>query len=52
MHFGEAMSFGHRAHEERSARVLREITEQVREAVQALSGQEYVDAFAGSSGAG
>lgn len=51
VHFGDPMSFGERAHEERSSRVLREVTEAVREAVQALSGQEYVDAFAGSSGA-
>jgi hypothetical protein len=28
--------------------VLREVTETVREAVQALSGQDYVDAFAAS----
>jgi 1-acyl-sn-glycerol-3-phosphate acyltransferase len=52
VHFGAPLLFGHRAHEERSARVLREVTETVREAVQALSGQEYVDAFAGTSGAG
>ena len=38
-----------RAGEERSARVLREVTETIREAVQALSGQEYVDAYAGST---
>jgi 1-acyl-sn-glycerol-3-phosphate acyltransferase len=52
VHFGPPMLFGDRAHEERSARVLREITETVREAVQSLSGQEYVDAYAGTSGAG
>ena len=34
------------AEDERSARVLREVTETIREAVQALSGQEYVDAYA------
>jgi 1-acyl-sn-glycerol-3-phosphate acyltransferase len=51
VHFGPPMLFGDRAHEERSVRVLREVTETVREAVQALSGQEYVDAFAGGSGA-
>jgi 1-acyl-sn-glycerol-3-phosphate acyltransferase len=49
VHFGEPLHFGHRAAEERSARVLREITETVRHAVQQLSGQEYVDAYAASS---
>jgi 1-acyl-sn-glycerol-3-phosphate acyltransferase len=47
--FGTPLYFGDRAAEERSARVLREVTETVREAVQQLSGQRYVDAFAGSS---
>jgi 1-acyl-sn-glycerol-3-phosphate acyltransferase len=47
--FGAPLRFGHRADEERSARVLREVTDTVREAVQALSGQTYVDAFAASS---
>jgi 1-acyl-sn-glycerol-3-phosphate acyltransferase len=47
--FGAPLHFGDRAAEERSARVLREVTETIREAVQALSGQSYVDAFAGSS---
>ena len=37
--------FAGRAEQERSARVLREVTETVREAVQELSGQDYVDAF-------
>lgn len=46
VHFGAPMTFGHRAAEERSARVLREITETVRASVQQLSGQDYVDAFA------
>lgn len=50
VHFGAPLSFGDRGHEERSSRVLREVTETVREAVQALSGQEYVNALAGSSG--
>ncbi len=49
VHFGAPLHFGDRAGEERSSRVLREVTETVREAVQALSGQEYVPAFAGSS---
>lgn len=46
--FGAPMYFGDRASEERSARVLREVTESVRRAVQALSGQEYVDSYARS----
>lgn len=50
VHFGAPLQFGHRADQERSSKVLREITEAVREAVQALSGQEYVDAFARPSG--
>jgi 1-acyl-sn-glycerol-3-phosphate acyltransferase len=46
--FGEPLDFGHLAGAERSSRVLREITETVREAVQKLSGQDYVDAYARS----
>jgi 1-acyl-sn-glycerol-3-phosphate acyltransferase len=46
VHFGAPMHFGDRADEERSSRVLREITETVRTAVQSLSGQRYVDTFA------
>ena len=47
--FGEPLSFAGRTADERSARLLREVTDEVRVAVQRLSGQEYVDAFAGSS---
>lgn len=47
--FGAPLHFGDRAGDERSSKALREVTETVREAVQQLSGQEYVDAFAGSS---
>ncbi|MEO9140538.1 MAG: lysophospholipid acyltransferase family protein [Jatrophihabitans sp.] len=43
--FGAPMHFGHLAESERSARVLREVTEQIRTAIQQLSGQEYVDTF-------
>ena len=50
VHFGEPLSFAGRADEERSARVLREVTDTIRVAVQELTGQEYVDAFAGSAG--
>lgn len=46
--FGAALHFGDLADQERNARVLREITETVREAVQQLCGQEYVDTFASS----
>lgn len=48
VHFGAPMLFGGRAAEERSSPVLREVTETVREAVQSLSGQSYVDSFAPS----
>ena len=48
VHFGEPLDFAARAGQERSARVLREVTDTVREAVQKLSGQDYVDSFAGS----
>ena len=40
--------FSHLADQERSARVLREITETIREQVQLLSGQEYVDTYGSS----
>jgi 1-acyl-sn-glycerol-3-phosphate acyltransferase len=49
VHFGTPLHFGDRAAEERSSRVLREVTETVRNAVQELSGQDYVDVYAGSS---
>lgn len=52
VHFGAPLDFSHRAGDERSSRALREVTETVRHAVQELSGQEYVDAFAASSTAG
>jgi 1-acyl-sn-glycerol-3-phosphate acyltransferase len=49
VNFGAPLDFSGREAEERSARGLRAITEQIREAVQALSRQEYVDTYAGSS---
>jgi 1-acyl-sn-glycerol-3-phosphate acyltransferase len=49
VHFGTPLHFGERSGEERSARVLREITDTVRKAIEAMSGQEYVDSYAGSS---
>jgi 1-acyl-sn-glycerol-3-phosphate acyltransferase len=48
VNFGSAMDFAHLRDQERSARVLREVTEQVRAEIQRLSGQEYVDTFASS----
>jgi 1-acyl-sn-glycerol-3-phosphate acyltransferase len=50
VNFGEPLEFAGREGDERSARQLRAITEQVREAVQALSGQKYLPSYAGSSG--
>ncbi len=47
--FGAPMDFSGRPEDERSARKLREVTEAIREAVQALTGQEYVDSYAPSS---
>ena len=49
VHFGAPLYFGDRADQERSSRVLREVTEIVRAAVQELSGQEYVDGYASSA---
>lgn len=49
VHFGAPLHFGDRAAEERSARALREVTETIRAAVQELSGQDYVDRYAGSA---
>jgi 1-acyl-sn-glycerol-3-phosphate acyltransferase len=49
VHFGPPLDFSGREADERSARRLRAIAEQIREAVQALSGQEYVDTYAGSA---
>jgi 1-acyl-sn-glycerol-3-phosphate acyltransferase len=49
VHFGPPLDFSGRAADERSARSLREVAEQIRAAVQALSGQEYVDAYASTA---
>ncbi|MDT4913812.1 MAG: 1-acyl-sn-glycerol-3-phosphate acyltransferase [Pseudonocardiales bacterium] len=48
VHIGAPLRFGELSAQERSSRVLREVTESIRTAVQKLSGQEYVDAFASS----
>jgi 1-acyl-sn-glycerol-3-phosphate acyltransferase len=47
--FGAPLLFGDRAGEERSSRVLREVTETIRVAVQELSGQEYAGSYASST---
>lgn len=49
VHFGEPLDFSGRAGDERSARSLREVAEQIRVAVQELSGQQYVDAYASTA---
>ncbi len=49
VNFGAPLDFSGRAEDERSARRLREITETIREAVQKLSGQEYVDTYASTA---
>jgi 1-acyl-sn-glycerol-3-phosphate acyltransferase len=43
--YGAPLYFSGRAEQERSARVLREVSETIRAAVQELSGQEYVNAY-------
>jgi 1-acyl-sn-glycerol-3-phosphate acyltransferase len=52
VHFGLPMDFSGREADERSARKLRSITEEIRAAIQTLSGQEYVDRYAGSGATG
>ena len=52
VHFGVPMDFSGREADERSARRLRLITEEIRAAIQTLSGQEYVDRYAGSGATG
>lgn len=49
VNFGAALDFSGRAGDERSARKLREITEEIRAAVERLSGQEYVDTYASAA---
>ena len=46
VHFGTPLDFSGRPEDERSARVLREVTETIRTAVQALSAQEYIGMYA------
>ena len=47
--FGAPLDFSGRPEDERRARVLREVTETIRLAVQDLSGQDYVDTYASVS---
>lgn len=47
--FGPPLDFGGRPEDERKARVLRDVTEAIRAAVQELSGQEYVDQYASTA---
>ena len=48
VHYGPPLSFPGRAEDERSSRALREVTELIRDAVQKLSGQDYVDSYGSS----
>jgi 1-acyl-sn-glycerol-3-phosphate acyltransferase len=48
VHYGPPLIFPGRAEDERSSRALREVTEIIREAVQKLSGQDYVDSYGSS----
>jgi 1-acyl-sn-glycerol-3-phosphate acyltransferase len=45
---GAPLNFADLADQERSARVLRQVTEEIRSAIQELSGQDYVDAYGSS----
>lgn len=45
LHFGAPLRFGHLAEQERSSRVLRAVTDEVRAQIQELCGQDYVAAF-------
>ena len=48
VNYGAPLDFSGRSEDERSSRVRREVTETIRVAVQALSGQDYVDSYARS----
>ncbi|SDJ20935.1 1-acyl-sn-glycerol-3-phosphate acyltransferase [Frankineae bacterium MT45] len=49
VHFGVPLDFSNRAEDERSSRILRSVTDEVRVCVQKLSGQNYVDTFASTA---
>ncbi len=48
VHFGAPLTFGHLADQERSARVLREVTDEIRTADPGPLRREYVDTYAAS----
>ena len=48
IHFGPAMNFGDLREQERSARVLREVTDTIRGEIQRLCGQDLADNYASS----
>jgi 1-acyl-sn-glycerol-3-phosphate acyltransferase len=48
VHFGAPLRFGELAEQERSARVLREVTDTIRDRIRALCGQDFVDSYASS----
>ncbi|SOD73992.1 1-acyl-sn-glycerol-3-phosphate acyltransferase [Jatrophihabitans sp. GAS493] len=47
--FGAPMDFSNRAEDERSSRMLRAVTDEVRACIQQMSGQNYVDTFASTA---
>lgn len=49
VHFGEPLDFAGRAGDERSSRSLRAVADEIRRAVELLSGQEYVNRYASSA---
>lgn len=49
VHFGQPLYFGQLADQERSSKVLRDVAETIRESVQKLTGQDYVDSYATSA---
>jgi 1-acyl-sn-glycerol-3-phosphate acyltransferase len=48
VHFGRPQTFGQLAEQERSTRVLREVTDSIRAEVQRLCGQDFVDGYGSS----
>jgi 1-acyl-sn-glycerol-3-phosphate acyltransferase len=48
VHFGAPHVYGHLADQERSARVLREVTDTIRDEIQRLCGRDFVDGYASS----
>ncbi|MDO5634791.1 MAG: lysophospholipid acyltransferase family protein [Micrococcus sp.] len=50
--FGEPMDFSHLSHQQNDIAVLRQVTDEIMEAIRRLSGQEYVDLYAADVKAG